>query len=824
MYKEFSKISLHNHFGGPRADYCFGESATATKSFDLTAAQAKIDSAASQDFQLLGFTNHNHFWKNEFKQLKSYIELKSYNITLIPGVEFDLKKDLSDVKRLHVVLLASDRIDLDKFESEISAIISSNSQNAISIEQLIEFCFDRKCILIPHGNKQNDKGAIENKDSFEDMLGVRDYIPMLIENRTTSKKEYLVSRFKDLLNDADFEWLENSVTVSSADQSDFSSIIEPTYIWAPPSFDALFYCSIIGNDRFYREQDIIQKSQVIDKLVITNRGGDLKDSTITFSHGLNAIVGNSGSGKTLLLNLINKLLTGNNLQHSVSSSDNNYEEIYKNTDFKLYNLNGEEISRNTISVFEGESLYKQVVKTIGLNKSELLKEFGFEFNYRAVVQTLEKFNKDINDYVQTSRKILENKQSISSSLFKFANEYNYLKGSVGVNNNIEYTVDPAIQGNIDSLEEKISDFQTDLTSIQQSMSYLKGVIKKYNITSEEIDLKNIEKTLTKIIKMNIYKEEKELIKYKATQMRSQYIYDAVSGYNKSVGARALSINKSKQNIVSGITEIVNLLKDNAFKQKALLIPTLSFDPHIDQLKHDNFYDFIKLDSFVINLKIDYDNLPYFFDSAIGSSPFKINKSAFASFKQAPLNLESQESMKTFLDVFVENVSNLRIDFNFIDDGSLIKYETYIEKERGNFRTIESLSAGELSKLYINLLIDKKLEEISNSAIILYDQPDNNLEKTFILESLVKKLCDLKKKYQVIITTHEPLLVINADSNSIIKAANDPVAGKNNICFENVVIFDSTNKNEAVEKIAKLIDGSKDAVKIRSKIYGGTDLW
>jgi len=697
MYKEFSKISLHNHFGGPMADYCFGESATATKSFDLVAAQGKIDSAASSDFQLLGFTNHNHFWKNEFKQLKNYIELKSYNISLIPGVEFDLKKDLTDTKRLHVVLLASETTDLDKFESDISSIIALNSQNAISIEQLIDFCFNRKCILIPHGNKQKDRGAIENKDSFEDILGVRDYIPMLIENPTASKKEYLVSKFKDLLNDADFEWLENSVSVSSADQSDFSSIIEPTYIWAPPSFDALFYCSIIGRDRFFNERDIIQKSQAINKLIITNHGGDLKDSTITFSHGLNAIVGNSGSGKTLLLNLINKLLTGNNLQHSVSSSGDNYEEIYKNTDFKLLDSNGEEISINKISVFEGESLYKQVVKTIGLNKSKLLKEFGFEFNYKAIIGTIDNFNKDINDYVQTSRKIIENKQSISNSLFKFVNEYNYLKGSFGVDNNIEYTVDPTIQGSIDSLEDKIRSLQNDLSSAQQSISYLKDLIKKYNIASEEIDLTSIEKTLTKIIKINIFKQEKELIKHKASQMRSQYIYKVISEYNKSVGARALSINKSKQNIVSSITEIIGLLKDNATKQKALHIPTLSFEPHIEQLRRDNNFGFMKLDSFVTNLKIDYDNLPYFFDSAIGSSSFKVNKSEFALFKQTPLNLESQESMKMFLDVFVANASNLRIEFSFIDDGSLIKFETYIEKERGNFRTIESLSAGELSK-------------------------------------------------------------------------------------------------------------------------------
>ncbi len=91
-YKEFSKISVHNHFGGVGADYSFNDSPSKKRTFDMVSAEAKIDSADGLDFELLGFTNHNHFWKKEYIQLKQYINSKKYNISLLPGVEFDVKK------------------------------------------------------------------------------------------------------------------------------------------------------------------------------------------------------------------------------------------------------------------------------------------------------------------------------------------------------------------------------------------------------------------------------------------------------------------------------------------------------------------------------------------------------------------------------------------------------------------------------------------------------------------------------------------------------------------------------------------------------------
>ena len=82
--------------------------------------------------------------------------------------------------------------------------------------------------------------------------------------------------------------------------------------------------------------------------------------------------------------------------------------------------------------------------------------------------------------------------------------------------------------------------------------------------------------------------------------------------------------------------------------------------------------------------------------------------------------------------------------------------------------------------------------------------------------------DLKRRYQLIITTHEPLLVINSDSNCIIKAENNPIGGKNSIGFENLYMYDVSDKQSAIDRIAVLIDGSHVAIKLRNQVYGGTN--
>ena len=118
--------------------------------------------------------------------------------------------------------------------------------------------------------------------------------------------------------------------------------------------------------------------------------------------------------------------------------------------------------------------------------------------------------------------------------------------------------------------------------------------------------------------------------------------------------------------------------------------------------------------------------------------------------------------------------------------------------------------------------DKAIAKGGSNAIIVYDQPDNNMEKSFIYSRLVEKFNSLRRQYQIFVATHEPLLVVNADANAILKANNDKTLGAQNasISYENRSFVSKMKLEDVTSDIARLIDGDESAVTKRSKVYRG----
>lgn len=138
-----------------------------------------------------------------------------------------------------------------------------------------------------------------------------------------------------------------------------------------------------------------------------------------------------------------------------------------------------------------------------------------------------------------------------------------------------------------------------------------------------------------------------------------------------------------------------------------------------------------------------------------------------------------------------------------------------------YRSIEEYSAGMLSKIYVSYFLDRTIQKEGSNTIVLYDQPESNMEKEFLLRILGDKLKELRKTHQIFVATHEPLLVVNADANEIILANNDKrIDVINCISYENRSFVGAHGKRELVESVASLIDGGTDAVKRRSTIYEG----
>ncbi len=396
----------------------------------------------------------------------------------------------------------------------------------------------------------------------------------------------------------------------------------------------------------------------------------------------------------------------------------------------------------------------------------------------------------------------------------------YLKNNKQEEDNIEYIINPSIYTRRRDIISSMDEIKNDLIKVKNIYSDLDIILRKYKIDEDKFQMNDLFLELFKNIAKKFYEENKDRINNKAKINYSQKISEVVTEYNSIVGERAKVALESKQILNNEAENIVNLLKEKIELENNLIIPNLDADKIKDSIYINS--DIIKLENISIYKTFEYDDLTLFFDNVIGNGREKLNKTLFSYYKTNSLNLFDKNSVKQFANIFVEQKYSNDSIFRFVSD-KFISFKIMIKDLENCYKDIETLSAGQLSKIYINILIDTKLKAMENNAIILYDQPDNNLEKRFILEILGKKLNELKKKYQVIITTHEPLLVINSDSNSIILATNDPVNGKNSISFENLSMYDVGDKEAAVDKVASLIDGSRKAIRLRNQVYGGINI-
>lgn len=325
--------------------------------------------------------------------------------------------------------------------------------------------------------------------------------------------------------------------------------------------------------------------------------------------------------------------------------------------------------------------------------------------------------------------------------------------------------------------------------------------------------------LSKLISLKKLDTQCKELKIREYKAKANHIESIVNKYNKSTGKAGEEVVKAKQEISNNLVSIVNLIKESIEINQVLIVPTIDFDLLLKYLEKGI------LESDIARIKIkpkDFvckkDMLKEFFSNNISTN--KTNtKIGLSMFNLDSFNIGEQETLSEILDVFVELDYIRKIELN-------INYETFfdldieLELENNNYKSVTQMSAGQIGKIYFKKIIKRDINK-DKVNVVFFDQPENNLEKYFILNDLSTLLNELKQKLQIIITTHEPLLVINADSNNIILAKNDKnISGANDILYENVSLIESDDKMDSINTISKLIDGSINAVSKRNEIYGG----
>ena len=120
---------------------------------------------------------------------------------------------------------------------------------------------------------------------------------------------------------------------------------------------------------------------------------------------------------------------------------------------------------------------------------------------------------------------------------------------------------------------------------------------------------------------------------------------------------------------------------------------------------------------------------------------------------------------------------------------------------------EKLSVGQRGTLLLKIY----LATATVKQIFIVDQPEDNLDNQFIMNELVPLVRQIKKSRQIILSTHNANLVVNADAEQIIVARldgdrRDYVSGG----IENKFINTS---------IKEILEGGEDAFRSRENKYG-----
>lgn len=827
---EFTKISIHNHLGGKDADCTIDKSHGFKSSFDLSTAYRQVDEAVEYNFGLLGQTNHNDFNAASFCLLRQYCSMQ--DITLVPGVEINLQNWEHLNRTLHTVLLMDPSTNPWVFQSKLRAYYQGNAKlddskkpngaNCffLTIDQLSELATLNRSIICVHGTKQDQRSMQKNPEMAPELLSMSRFLPVATEDNKSFHKITLQNSLKDFLSEEYCEWLSDAANISSADQTSFKQFSEeksPTYIWAGNSFDDLFYSVLVGDTRVLRAEDVITPTSFVSKIVIDENSA-MGSSEIDCSHGINAIIGPSGSGKTLLLDLIKGKLMGTHLSENTSNVSN-YEGMCSPDSIHLYDSNNRELSVDSgYKVVELENLYQRIIKAYFSDPAALLNDLGLSIEDSSYQKKLDSFRDSMNALLTNKRRSKQLQDENSKCIARVGDAFKFIKANK--NNRasvIVYKADARMAGELTTINQTVTSISEDIERVNAAFKTLNEVASNRELSDDLISgIEQLNNQFAKELGDLKLKYEKESRRLQLKQGINNLIYAAVMAYNSKISLQSTEV-ANKETAADGDLQTI---AKNCLEIKELKLtrsaPCLGKEELTSSLKLSSESSSVKLETEGIDLKLsDTDSIREAFPGAIGNKP-RVNKSHF----NPPYDLTDPESVDKLIEVFFKEGFSDSLSFS-LPYRDALDYTIKIKTEENSFMPIDDLSAGMLSKTYVSNFLDKTIQNSGSNTVIVFDQPESNMDKLFLLNVLASKFDELRRTHQLFIATHEPLLVVNADSNEIILAENDKTIGKeNHITYSNRSFVGARGKSELVENIAELIDGGSKAVKRRSDIYEG----
>lgn len=453
----------------------------------------------------------------------------------------------------------------------------------------------------------------------------------------------------------------------------------------------------------------------------------------------------------------------------------------------------------------------ELKKGIGLNEEEISK-------YNSLQKDLENINternKIINDYKKLSKfnrdfenQIIELKRqkdlvSLSLETIEIKSEFEkiflHLESLIPeLNSFIKFTETKSVgEGKSVFIYDNVFKSLLDANSTKKQKNekdlepYRKNAEVEKNIKSLEISIEEDRKNLNSIIQIN-----KEIETYNIELINEKNkLFDL---YKKSY--------REYINIVQNLKERVKVLEKDGLIIKGLVKFNFpKFRNNMLEISHGGSKTYKKWDIFEESFSAlhNYDVKKFINDI----------KEVFVSIDEGEYALLSK----------IDKAHAIK---NLLDDYFFDYWEIEYKGDK-----LGKMSTGKASFVILMMIVG--LSE--SKSPILINQPEDNLDNRSVSNDLVEYLKEKKKERQIILVTHNPNIVVNADAENIIvanqKGQNIDDKGGSPYQFDyiNGALENSflNNKNTDLlksmgirEHIADIVEGGKEAFKKREEKYG-----
>ena len=531
--------------------------------------------------------------------------------------------------------------------------------------------------------------------------------------------------------------------------------------------------------------------------------GIIDDLNIDLNKGLNVLTGETGAGKTLIIDSL-KIISGGRFSKDMirRGMSNSYVELC------MYVPESEKAEDGNIIVSReitssGKNMCKINGRMVTVNElKEFMKDF-IEIHGQNDNQNLLDNKKHLNYLDSYSGEIIT---SLKESYKNYYNEYKdilkKLKENFGDEKEKQRRID-LLQYQIKEIEEadlKINE-EEELEKQRKIIMNSEKIVENLNTANnliEENGIDNISLAIRALEKIESLdsKYEKATNDLKNVYYELQEVSRDISLYKDDT-----DFDEEERNIVEERLDLIHQLKR---KYGNTIEEILQYKDEI-QKELDKIEN---LEEYNIKLRKKKDEL----EKELNSLAKKIHEIRIASSKKLMYDID--EELK---DLEMKNAKiNIKVDYvenEFFKDGKdIVKFYIITNVGEEEKELAKIASGGEMAR--IMLAIKKVLAEFDNTPVLVFDEIDTGISGN-AANSVAKKLKSIANKHQVLCISHLPNIAAIADYNYFISKN----VLENRTCTQIKLLQES----EVLEEIARISSGEVNditleyAKRLREKI-------